>query len=310
MSFPARLVQHPFHMKSEPKNYFETGLPRLCCSSDSWLCRGVRPKTASVALRPLPPSISSVPEFAEKSGWHHLQLLLQRPLARQREDQYLALKSHAALCLCCYAGSCLFLFLCFLHCRPRRLLLPALTFATVSAAALRPRAPVRLLQRVSRTCKSKRFATGAALRCQRRPGLARVPAREWLLYLEANVRLLPLEFRDALAWRHPRLPIIRTFGPRCWQRFKRLSTGTSMWCQPETSCPAHRVVACCMLLRCHLLPRAPSLRTLLSQAPAPHRLHARAAMLASALQVLLTSRTLTRTSPSLDGRRGLISILV
>ena len=51
------------------------------------------------------------------------------------------------------------------------------------------------------------------------------------------------------------------------------------------------------IVQAHLLPRAPSLRTLLSQAPDSHRLHARGAMLASALQVLLTSRALTAQPP-------------
>ena len=83
----------------------------------------------------------------------------------------------------CYSGRVsFFLFLCFLQCRSGLLLLlPAPTFATVSAAALRPRAPVRLLQRASRACRSKHFATGLEQHrgCQRCPDLARVPARKW-----------------------------------------------------------------------------------------------------------------------------------
>ena len=105
----------------------------------------------------------------------------------------------------CCSGSCLFLFLCFLQCRPGlRLLLPAPTFATVSAAALRPRAPVRLLQRALGACRSKRFANWSSI-------AAASAAQAWrefqpgsgLLYLEANVRLLPLEFRDAFGLATP-----------------------------------------------------------------------------------------------------------
>ena len=63
-----------------------------------------------------------------------------------------------------------------------------------------------------------------------------------LLYLEANVRLLPVEFQDAFGLAAPgggRSAGLSDRGPRCWQLFKRLSTGTSMWCRPETACPVH-----------------------------------------------------------------------
>ena len=232
-----------------------------------------------------------------------LQLLLRRPLPPLPGSTYLAL------------GSCLFLFLCFLQCRPgRRLLLAAPTFERVSAAVLRRRAPVRPLQRVSRACRSKRSAAGAASRPPAPPRLGGSSSQEVGCFTSRQMcGCCRWSFETHLAWRHPRLPLFRTFGARCWQPLRRLSTGTTMWCWPETNCPVPSVVACCLLLRCHLLPRAPSLRTLLSQAPDSHRLHARGAMLASALQVLLTSRTLTaqpplRTSQSLNNRRGLSSV--
>ena len=134
---------------------------------------------------------------------------------------------------------------CPLRCRPGlRLLLAAPTFGAVSAALVRRRDPARLLQRASQANKGRRSATGAAVRPPVPPRLGRTSSQAVGSFTSRRTcACCRWSFETRLAWQRPRRPICsRTIGPRCWQPFKRLSTGTSRWCRPETASPVHVVL--------------------------------------------------------------------
>ena len=165
-------------------------------------------------------------------------------------------------------------------------------------------------RRVTRVCcreprrPTKAGAPQLVQRCGRqcRPGLAGLPARQWA----------PLP-------RGERAPAAGGVSRRIWlgnarggrsaaelsdrgagspsngSRLVRAGGASLRPLLPYMSCLfySRAIVACCVFLDAGLLPHAPSPRTLPSQAPARHRLHVCAAMLTSALQVLLTCRTLT-----------------
>ena len=99
-------------------------------------------------------------------------------------------------------------------------------------------------QRASQANKGRRSATGAAVRPPVPPRLGRTSSQAVGSFTSRRTcACCRRSFETHLAWQRPRRPICsRTIGPRCWQPFKRLSTGTSRWCRPETASPVHVVL--------------------------------------------------------------------